>query len=43
MNEKVQDLGGLCAFLIGKKAERPGNHLQRTEAFSLGTAIPHWV
>ena len=43
MNENVQDLGGLCAILIGNKAERPGKHLQRTAAFSLGTPIPQWV
>ena len=42
MNGKVQDFGGLSA-LIGNKAERPGKHLQRTAAFSLGTPIPHWV
>ena len=43
MNEKVQDFRGLSALLIGNKAERPGKHLQRTAAFSLGTPIPHWV
>ena len=43
MNEKVQDFRGLSALLIGNKAERPGKHLQRTAAFSLGTRIPHWV
>ena len=43
MKEKVQDIGGLRALLIGSKAERPGKHLQRTAAFSLGTPIPHWV
>ena len=43
MNEKVQDFLGHSAFLIGNKAERPGKHLQRTAAFSLGTPIPHWV
>ena len=43
MNEKVQDFGGLIALLIGNKAERPGKHLQRTAAISLGTPIPHWV
>ena len=39
----VQDFQGLSALLIGNKAERPGKHLQRTAAFSLGTPIPHWV
>ena len=43
MNEKDQDFGGLIALLIGNKAERPGKHLQRTAAFSLGTPVPHWV
>ena len=43
MNEKVQDFRGLSALLIGKKAERPGKHLHRTAAFSLGTPISHWV
>ena len=43
MNEKVQNIRGLSALLIGNKAERPGKHLQRTAAFSLGTLIPHWV
>ena len=43
MNEKVQDFRALRAFLIGNNVERPGNHLQRTAAFSLGTPIPHWV
>ena len=43
MNEKVQDFRGLSALLIGNKAERPGTHLQRTAAFSLGTPIPHCV
>ena len=36
MNEKVQDFRGLSALLIGNKAERPGKHLQRTAAFTLG-------
>ena len=43
MNEKVQDFRGFSALLIGNNAERPGKHLQRTEAFSLGTPIPHWL
>ena len=43
MNEKGQDFRGISALLIGNKAERPGKHLQRTAAFSLGTPIPHWV
>ena len=43
MNEKVQDLRGLSALLIGNKAERPGKQLQRTAAFSLWTQIPHWL
>ena len=43
MNEKVQDFRGHSALLIGNKAERPGKHLLRTAAFSLGTPIPHWV
>ena len=43
MNENLQDFRGLSAFLIGNKAERPGKHLQRTAAFSLGTPIAHWV
>ena len=42
MNEKVQDFRALSALLISN-AERPGKHLQRTAAFSLGTPIPHWV
>ena len=37
MNEKVQDFLGHSALFIGKKAERPGKHFQRTAAFSLGT------
>ena len=41
MNENLQDFRGLCAHLIGNKAERPGKHLQQTAAFSLGTLIPH--
>ena len=43
MNEKVQDYRALSALLIGNNAERPGKHLQRTAAFSLGTPIPHCV
>ena len=43
MNEKGQDFRVLSALFIGDKAERPGKHLQRTAAFSLGTPIPHWV
>ena len=43
MNAKVQAFRGLSALLIGNRAERPGTHLQRTAAFSLGTPIPHWV
>ena len=43
MNEKVQDFRALSALLIVSNAERPGKHLQRTAAFSLGTPIPHWV
>ena len=43
MNEKVQDFRGLSAFLIGNKAEHPGEHLERTAPFSGGTQIPHWV
>ena len=43
MNEKLPDFLGLSAILIGNKAERPGKHLQRTAAFSLGTMITHWV
>ena len=43
MNEKIQDFPALSALLIGNKAERPGKHLQRTAAFSLGSPIPHWV
>ena len=43
MKEKGQDFRGLIALLIGNKAERPGKHLQRTAAFSLGTLIPHYV
>ena len=43
MNEKFPDFRGLSALLIGNKAERLGKQLQRTEAFSLGTPIPHWV
>ena len=43
MNEKGQDFRGLSALLIGNKAERPGKHLQRTAAFSLGALIPPWV
>ena len=43
MSEKVQDLRTVSTLVIGNKAERPGKHLQRTAAFSLGTPIPHWV
>ena len=43
MTENLQDFQELSALLIGNKAERPGKHLQRTAAFSLGTPIPHWV
>ena len=43
MNEKVQDFRALRALLIGNNAERPGKHLQRTAAFSLGNPIPQWV
>ena len=43
MKEKCQDIRGLSALLIGNKADRPGKHLQRTAAFSLGTPIQHWV
>ena len=43
MNENLPYFRGLSALLIGNKAERPGKHLQRTAAFSLGTTIPHWV
>ena len=43
MTEKVQDFRDLSALLFGDKAERPGKHLQRTAAVSLGTPIPHWV
>ena len=43
MNAKVHDFRGLSALLIGNKAERTGKQLQRTEAFSLGTPIPHWL
>ena len=43
MNENLQDFRGLSALLIGNKAERPGKHILRTAAFSLGTLIPHWV
>ena len=41
MSEKVQDIRGLSAHLLGNQSERPGKHLQRTSAFSLGTLIPH--
>ena len=41
MSEKVQDIRGLSALLLGNQSERPGKHLQRTSAFSLGTLIPH--
>ena len=41
MNENLPYFEGLSALLIGNKAERPGKHLQRTAAFSLGTPIPH--
>ena len=43
MNENLPDFRGLSALLIGNKAERPGKHLERTAAFSLGTPIPHWM
>ena len=43
MNEKLPDFRGLSALLIGNKAERPENHLQRTAAFIMGTPIPHWL
>ena len=41
MSEKVQDFRGLSTLLLGNQSERPGKHLQRTSAFSLGTLIPH--
>ena len=41
MSEKVQNFRGLSALLHGNQAERPGKHIQRTSAFSLGTLIPH--
>ena len=41
MNEKVQELRGLSALIIGNIAERPGKHLQRKAAFSLGAPVPH--
>ena len=41
MNYKGQDFRALSTLLIGDKAERPGKHLQRTAAFSMGTPIPH--
>ena len=41
MNENLQDFQGLSALLIGNKGERPGKHLQRTAAFSLGSQIAH--
>ena len=37
MTENLPDFRGLSAHLIGNKSERPGKHLQRTAAFSLGT------
>ena len=43
MNENLPDFRGLSTLLLGNKAERPGKHLQRTTAISLGTAIPLWV
>ena len=43
MKEKVQEFRGFSALLIDNKAELPGKHLQRTEEFSLGNPIPHWV
>ena len=43
MIENLPDFRGFSALLIGNKAERPGIHLLRTAAFSLGTAITHWV
>ena len=43
MNEKVPDFRAVSALLIGNNAERPGKHLQRTAAFSLGTPNPHWL
>ena len=43
MNEKGQDFRGLSALLIGNKAERPGKHLQRPAAVTLGTPNPHWL
>ena len=43
MNERVQEFRALSALLIGNNAERPGKHLQRTAAFTLGNQIPHWL
>ena len=43
MNENLPDILGLSTLRIGNNAERPGKHLQRTAAFSLGTPIPHWM
>ena len=43
MNENLQDFRGLSTLLIGNKAERLGQHLQRKAAFSLGTPIQHCV
>ena len=43
MNYIVQGFLGLSALLLGNKAERPGKHLQRAAAFSLGTQITQWV
>ena len=43
MIEKGQDFRGLSALLIVNKEERPGKHLQRPAAFSLGKTIPHCV
>ena len=43
MSEKVQDFRGLSALLLGNEAERPGKHLQRKSAFSLGNLIPHYL
>ena len=43
INEKVLEIRGHSALLIGIKEDRPGKHLQLTSALSIVTLIPHCV
>ena len=42
MNEKVQDIRGLSALLIGNKSEHPGKKPPVNISLFTGTLIPHW-